>query len=165
MSPEQLPFHLCFLCLRFSNSQMIYTNMPFCGRDCRSKSWMLKENGTLAISLCRWFTTWVFSVWNAFEGPQTGTPSWTLTCPLPWGAARAPADTPSGRDYLPLVEVHCFYSWLIIHVVSWIRNLHSAPSHPNLPIYTESLPALLLGDLHLFQGLITFCLDTLRDFL
>lgn len=92
VSPEQLRFHLCFLSLRFSNSQIIYTNMLFCGHDCRSKSWMREENGTLAISLCHWFTTWVFSVWNAFEGPQTSdrNPLMDAHMPSPMGSSTGP---------------------------------------------------------------------------
>ena len=56
--------------------------------------------------------------------PQGGAPSWTLICPLPRRAAQAPEfpsllqasawhiqlDTPSRRDYLPLVEVHGLFS-------------------------------------------------------
>lgn len=84
---------LYFLSAQFSISQIVCTNMPFCGCDCRGKGWMFEDNGTVpstpTSSLCGGFIMSVFSVWNASQGPQTsaGSPSWPLICPLPAGTA------------------------------------------------------------------------------
>lgn len=140
---------------------MIYTNIPFCGHDCRSKSQMLEQNrtvlNTLAITLCGRCITWVCSVWMPLRSlrPHRQAPSYPLIRPLLPGAALAPEfpsffqasvwhsqpDTPNRRNSLSPVDVHCLYSWLITYDISSIRNHHSAPSCPHLPICVESLSA------------------------
>ena len=138
---------VCSLFLPFGSSQIIYINRPFCGLDCRRKGWMHEENGTLAIALCLWFTAWVFSVLECLcrtsvlrEGLllDTHMPSPTQSSSGSWisifiaGFCLTHSTWYSQQKGLSaLLEAHGLYSWLIVHVVSWIRNIHSSTSHPH----------------------------------
>lgn len=109
------------------------------------------------------------------HGPAPSCPLIFLLLP---GAALAPGfpsflqasawhiqpDTSNSKNSPSLMEVHCLCSWHIICAIFSLRNHDTGPSCPHLLMNIESLPGLLLGDLHLLQGLLTSCLDNFRDF-